>query len=230
MKKAILILLFSLIHLVSAAQSLQISGRVKDQYNNDIPYATISSKQKGIVVAVADRNGTFILKYILQKDKLICSHIGYVTKEERIEGNTIINFFLEKRPPYPYLVNLVKEGENVNPRKFTDYRMTPTSLEGDFVTRVEIPSSYPGGADKLQQFLKATVVIPDSIRQKKLSGAVKVGFTVERNGSITRGTLIKGINTYYDEAVINAINKTKWTPAEQNGRVVKSYQEVVVFF
>jgi TonB family protein len=229
MKKNILILLFSLIHLVSGAQSLQISGRVKDQYNNDIPYATISSKQKGIVVAVADRNGTFILKYILQKDTLICSHVGYVTNEERIEGNTIINFFLEKRSPNPYLINLIREGENVNPRNFTDYRMTP-SLKGDFVTRVEISSSYPGGADKLQQFIKATVVIPDSIRQKKLSGAVKVGFTVERNGSITGETLIKGINAYYDEEVINAINKTKWTPAEQNGRVVKSYQEVVVFF
>lgn len=230
MKKIICALVCLILHMSSPARSLQLSGKVCDQCNHPVPYATIASKKRGIVYALADRDGSFQISNSWPGDTLVCSQTDYTTKEEEIEGNTVINFYLERRPLVPYQVDLTGKGKSQTP-VLTDNHLEPVTHSDEHLkTRVEIHSSYPGRADKLKEYLKTAIDIPKGITQKKISGAVKVGFFVEKDGSVTYPILMKGINTYYDQVVIDAIIKTTWHSADQNGRKVRSRQEVVVYF
>lgn len=217
--------LFLFQYLFSPAQSCQLSGEVKDQYDNAVPYATVISKKDEKNYAVADKYGNYRLHIRSSDDTIVCSHVAFLAKEEKIEGNTVINFYLAKRPLEPYVVTLERQGKSPSVSG-------PNNTPGSFLhsSGVEISSQYPGGVTAFQQTLRGLIVGSKQAVNERTSGAVKVGFAVERDGTVTEVKLIKGINDDCNQAVMSAVTKTKWYAAEQNGIKVKSHQELLVIF
>lgn len=225
--KDILILLLVHFQLVSLSQ---LTGTVKDKFNNCIPYATIVSKQKGGIVAIADKDGNYSVNGVHNGDTLVCSHVSYESHIECVEGNTVINFFLERKANTLYTVYLGLTGKSVNPPAYQEGEISRSNTGEERKTKVEIAPIFPGGAPGLREVLKRTVVVSPDETNKNLTGGVRIGFFVEKNGEVRDVTLIKGVGAYCDRAVMVAIAKTRWSPAEQNGVLLRSWQEVLVYF
>ena len=107
-------------------------------------------------------------------------------------------------------------------RDETDYDQT--------FTKVEIESTYPGGAAAWQRYLIKTLRYPQEAQDNEIQGAVVVQFIVDKEGTVSNVEAVSGPNELRDEAVRVIKRSGKWTPAVQNGRKVKSYKKQPIVF
>jgi TonB family protein len=70
--------------------------------------------------------------------------------------------------------------------------------------------------------LKANVVYPKAAKDKGIEGKVIVVFTVDVNGNVIKADVRKPVHKDLDAAAIEAVKKTKFTPAEKDGRRVQT--------
>ena len=107
-------------------------------------------------------------------------------------------------------------------RDETDYDQT--------FTKVEIESSYPGGAAAWMRYLIKTLRYPQEAQDNEIQGAVVVQFIVDKAGMVSNVEAISGPAELREEAVRVIKKSGKWTPAVQNGRQVKSYKKQPIVF
>lgn len=107
-------------------------------------------------------------------------------------------------------------------RDETDYDQT--------FTKVEIESSYPGGAAAWQRYLIKTLRYPQEAQDNEVQGAIVVQFIVDKTGTVSDVEAISGPAELREEAVRVIKRSGKWTPAVQNGRQVKSYKKQPIVF
>jgi protein TonB len=69
--------------------------------------------------------------------------------------------------------------------------------------------------------LFAHIEYPNQAKAKGVEGIVKVEFTVTELGMVEDIEIIEGIGSGCDEEVIKALERTRFSPAVQNGRFVK---------
>ena len=106
----------------------------------------------------------------------------------------------------------------------TDYEQT--------FTKVEIESSYPGGAGAWMRYLNKTFRYPQEAQDNEIQGTVVVQFIVDKEGNVSDVEAVSGpSNGGLREEAIRVIKKSgKWEPAVQNGRKVKSYKKQPITF
>ncbi len=93
----------------------------------------------------------------------------------------------------------------------------------DVVTVEQMPS-FPDGEAALFKYLSENIKYPDFARDNGIEGTAYLGFTVEKDGSITdivvrRG--VKGGKVCDEEAMRVVRNMPKWKPGKQNGKNVR---------
>jgi len=103
--------------------------------------------------------------------------------------------------------------------------------EGIFY-KVEIESSFPGGVQAWARFLHKNLRYPDEAIAGEIQGIVMVQFIVDKDGNISDVSVLSGPDGGgLREEAMRVIRKSgKWTPAQQNGRYVKSYKRQPVIF
>lgn len=109
----------------------------------------------------------------------------------------------------------------------------PKKVEEDWdktFTKVEIESSYPGGAAAWTRYLLKTLRYPQEAQDNEIQGTVVVQFIVDKGGMVSNVEAISGPNELRDEAVRVIKKSGQWTPAVQNGRQVKSYKKQPIVF
>ncbi len=94
-------------------------------------------------------------------------------------------------------------------------------------TDPEQPATFPGGMEEMQAFFEEEVVFPSSG-----SGTVVVSFVIDEDGNVDNVQLIspledKLLNT---EAMRAIRNMPQWSPAEDQGKPVKSQYILPVSF
>jgi len=105
--------------------------------------------------------------------------------------------------------------------------------EDKIFTKVEIEASYPGGqgawANYLRKNLNANVAADGGA--PPASYTVIVRFIVAKDGSISDVTPETSVGYGMEAEAVRAIKKgPKWTPAQQNGNVVKAYRRQPITF
>ena len=212
----------------SIGQNRIVTGKVIDQCGNPVLDANIDVR-KGTYTARAITNidGSYTIIVSKDCDSIFCSDIKYTRKAELIEGNDIINFTLEKKAPEQYAITVVGTHKYTDSQPFNFLEQD----NGDPYVKVELSSSFPGEKGAFEKYLKTHVIYPDSATIAEVKGVVKVGFTIEKDGAVKNIILIKGVNTFADNAVLHAIaTMPAWHPAIQNGRNIEEYKEVYVSF
>jgi periplasmic protein TonB len=109
----------------------------------------------------------------------------------------------------------------------------PKKVEEDWdktFTKVEIESSYPGGAAAWTRYLLKTLRYPQEAQDNEVQGTVVVQFIVDKAGMVSNVEAISGPSELRDEAVRVIKKSGQWTPAVQNGRQVKSYKKQPIVF
>ena len=88
--------------------------------------------------------------------------------------------------------------------------------------KVEVMAEYPGGFEKMAEFLGKNIVYPEEAKEKNIQGTVLVSFVVEKNGKITDAKVVRGIGGGCDEEALRVVNAMpKWKPGKQNGKNVR---------
>ena len=118
-------------------------------------------------------------------------------------------------------------------KKITDTTTVTAPDEGfDNITftRVEVEATFPGGKPAWKDYLQRNIRYPARAIDKKIEGAVMVQFIVCQDGTLCDIEAISGPEELRQTAV-DLIKKTpNWIPAQQNGKVVRSYKKQQIIF
>lgn len=96
---------------------------------------------------------------------------------------------------------------------------------------VEQQAEFPGGQGALMKWLSNNIRYPELAQQNNVSGRVFVKFCVEKDGSISNATVVRGVDKDLDKEAIRVVKKMpKWHPGKNNNVAVRSYFTLPVTF
>lgn len=90
------------------------------------------------------------------------------------------------------------------------------------VSGLEAYPEFPGGMNAWAKFLQNNLRYPYMAQDNNIQGKVLVSFVVEKDGSITDVSVVRGIGYGCDEEAIRVIKKSlRWKPGFQNNKPVR---------
>ncbi len=96
---------------------------------------------------------------------------------------------------------------------------------------VVVMPQYPGGHEEMIEYLFVETNYPDEAYEKKETGEVLVGFTVEVDGYISMAQVIKGVSPSLDAEAVRVVRSMpKWIPGTRNGRPVRAELTIPINF
>ncbi|WP_435353971.1 TonB family protein [Emticicia sp. SJ17W-69] len=106
----------------------------------------------------------------------------------------------------------------------------PEEDNAPFLT-VEMKPSFVGGDKEMYKFLSQNLKYPSAAQRANIQGKVFLKFIVEKDGSITGVETMKGIGFGCDEEAARVVKlMPKWIAGKQNGRNVRVFFTIPVFF
>ena len=105
--------------------------------------------------------------------------------------------------------------------------IAPEVVEDDVVEQeifkiVEEMPSFPGGEQKLMEFVGKNIKYPQIARETGIQGRVFVNFVVEPDGSVSNVSVLRGIGGGCDEEAMRVVKSMpKWKPGKQRGKAVR---------
>ena len=165
----------------------------------------------------------------------------------------------DKRPPAPMktqavvlsdLLNVVKtdakieQSVNILALDVTqDLAVDVTRFGGTYTGEGEIEEEEPviiaetmptfqgGDVNAFAQWCGKHIVYPPAAIDNGSQGKVTVQFVVERDGSISHVTILRGVDKLIDEEAIRVVQSApKWKPGENRGKPVRVYVQVPINF
>lgn len=98
-------------------------------------------------------------------------------------------------------------------------------------TYVEQMPEYTGGDAARNDFLAKNIRYPELAKENNIQGRVIVRFVVNETGEVSDASVVKGIGGGCDEEAIRVVKKMpKWKPGKQNGKAVKVWFTLPIFF
>lgn len=130
---------------------------------------------------------------------------------------------------YTHIESRKQKGEN-NQLEI-DSGQSENDDEGEVFTNVEQMPSFPGGDQKMHEYLRDNIEYPVTARDSGIQGRVFINFIVEPDGSISNVKVLRGIGGDCDEEAVRVVKAMpKWQPGRQRGKAVRvSYTLPVVF-
>jgi len=103
--------------------------------------------------------------------------------------------------------------------------------EEEIFTAVEQNPEFPGGTSEMYKYINSKIKYPPAAQRANISGRVFVKFVVEKDGSIGKIEILKGIGFGCDEEAERVIkDMPKWNPGRQNGKNVRVFFTMPVFY
>ena len=108
-------------------------------------------------------------------------------------------------------------------------------LDPDFYERVfdvvEQMPSFPGGQQKLMDYLSENIRYPKELAEASIQGRVIVTFIVEKDGSISNVKVAKSLDPLLDKEAMRVVSSMpKWNPGKQSGIAVRVKYTLPVTF
>jgi TonB family protein len=107
-----------------------------------------------------------------------------------------------------------------------------SSQDNTIYTTVHENPQYKGGFNELFAFISKEIKYPAEAVQKKINGKVYLKFVVEKDGSVSDVSVLKGIGGGCNEEAKRVILATSgnWTGGKQNGKPVRVYFTIPIKF
>ncbi|HPD64760.1 MAG TPA: energy transducer TonB [Bacteroidia bacterium] len=106
-----------------------------------------------------------------------------------------------------------------------------TVVEEEIFFVVEDMPTFPGGEVALQKYLKDNIRYPEIERDNGIQGLVVVSFVVEKDGSVNKVEILKGVTPNINDEAIRVIKAMpKWSPGKQRGKPVRVTINVPIRF
>ncbi|HEY5916322.1 MAG TPA: energy transducer TonB [Chryseolinea sp.] len=94
--------------------------------------------------------------------------------------------------------------------------------EGKVFTIVEEMPTFPGGEEKMLEYIAKNIKYPAVARENNITGRVYVSFVVDKDGKIKDAKVLRGIGGGCDEEALRVVKAMpEWKAGKQNGRAVQ---------
>jgi len=119
----------------------------------------------------------------------------------------------------------IEDNQNTKVDEFVNIKDDNTDtqvIEPEIFYVVEEEPTFPGGYEKLAEYLSNEITYPQVARESGIQGIVYVDFIIEPNGGITNVKAKRGIGGGCDEEAIRVVkNMPNWLPGKQRGIPVR---------
>lgn len=96
---------------------------------------------------------------------------------------------------------------------------------------VEQMPSFPGGSQKLKEFIEENLRYPKELEETCVQGRVIVRFIVERNGKLSNVKVVKSVHPALDKEALRIVKlMPRWIPGRQNGITVRVKCYIPIIF
>ena len=116
----------------------------------------------------------------------------------------------------------------------TDYEYFNESKKKNSKTIYDVVSKspqFPGGAQKMQNFITQNLTYPAEALSENIQGTVWVEFVVNKDGTIEQEKIIKGVKKPLNNEAIRIVKSMpNWTPGEQSGKKVNVRYTIPIKF
>jgi len=121
---------------------------------------------------------------------------------------------------------VTQEGENV------DAAPPPVVEEEVFdLAAVQEQPEFPGGMEKMYEFMGKMQKYPDMEYEAGIQGKVYVQFTVAKDGSIEEAKVLRSVSAGLDKEAMRLVKSMpKWSPGKMGGKPVKCRFNLPVVF
>ena len=95
----------------------------------------------------------------------------------------------------------------------------------------EKPSFQGGDANQFSKWVNSRLVYPEIAKENGVQGRVTLQFTVEKDGSVTKVKVLRGVDPSLDKEAVRVVSMSpKWSPGKQRDRAVPvTYTFPVIF-
>ena len=95
----------------------------------------------------------------------------------------------------------------------------------------EKPSFQGGNANQFSKWVNQRLVYPEIAKENGVQGRVTLQFTVEKDGSVTKVKVLRGVDPSLDKEAVRVVSQSpKWKPGKQRDRAVPvTYTFPVIF-
>lgn len=124
-------------------------------------------------------------------------------------------------------------GENVIPEPFPGVQdiVVPTEEIDEIIELFDEDPAFIGGESARLQFLRNNIKYPKMAIEAGITGTVYVGFVVEKDGSISNVTLLRGIGGGCDEEAMRVTAMMpKWKPGLQQSVPIRGRYRMPIKF
>lgn len=88
-------------------------------------------------------------------------------------------------------------------------------------TVVETMPEFPGGTEKMMQFLISELNYPADAKSQEIQGTVFVQFVVDKSGEVRDARILRGVHPSLDAEALRVVNGfPEWQPGVQRGEAV----------
>ena len=189
--------------------------------------------QQCTAVDFSDMSNNFSL--ILTKKR-----IKMITKHEKAKG-----FWWKLLATLPVLallliVNARASAQQVKKTDETVYEFSTKDITNIKIKKVdndsiyqivEVMPEFPGGMDKMMDYLSKNIKYPEEAKEKGISGRVFLSFVVEKDGAVSNVKVAKGIGKECDDEAVRVVKAMpKWKPGLMKGKPVRVSYMLPIFF
>ena len=95
----------------------------------------------------------------------------------------------------------------------------------------EKPEFRGGDANQFSKWVDSNLVYPENAKENGVQGRVTLQFTVEKDGSVTKVRVLRGVDTELDKEAVRVVSMSpKWKAGKSGGRIVPvTYTYPVIF-
>ena len=95
----------------------------------------------------------------------------------------------------------------------------------------EKPSFMGGDANQFSTWVNKRLVYPEIAKENGVQGRVTLQFTVEKDGSVTKVKVLRGVDPSLDKEAVRVVSMSpKWKPGKQRDRAVPVTYTFPVYF
>ncbi len=191
------------------------------------PNGMMENSRDTIVASDTIRNDSVEKPVLLESDVLVPE--PDTMKAEEKKTACIKDELLE-------IVGGIEDEDFVEPNRLNDTLVDYEFIEGEVVENisadiVEQMPEFPGGNEKMMEFISSNTQYPQEAKNKGVQGRVLVNFVVDTDGSVTDVDVMKGIGGGCDEEAVRVVKSMpKWQPGMQRGKAVRVQYLVPVNF
>lgn len=102
------------------------------------------------------------------------------------------------------------------------YGIDGPALDESFFMVEVMPTFRGGNEQKFREWVQRRTFYPQEAIDKKIIGTVFISFIVEKDGSVSNVSIVKGVDPLLDNEAVKSISESpKWSPGLQRGQPVR---------